>query len=238
MEKEISIPASGGKKIYAKLRGSLKKPTIVLVHGLGGNMIEALHANAVRYFEKQGFCVFRFNLYDWRKGARRMRDCTLKTHGSDIDTVVAYLRKSGAKKIFIIGHSYGALSILHSIKKDFDNIVFWDGSYDISKYFNTCKYAKELDGRIMDWGFDVVLPEKMVKEANKIDISALLEKITVPMKIICAGNGILITGGKKMLAMIQSLKEMALIKGATHNFEENNAEELLYKETLRWLKKW
>ena len=237
MEKELVIPAGKGTKIYAQLRGSLKKSTIVLVHGLGGSMIEALHANAAKYFEKQGFSVLRFNLYDWRKGARRMRDCTLKIHGKDIDAVIAYLRKQGAKKIFVIGHSYGAPSILHSVKKDFNGVVFWDGSYLISDYFKKCKYVKEIDGRILDWGYDVVISEAMVKEANEVDALTLLRDLHVPIQILCAGKGSLMAGGKKMFAAANDPKMFRLIPGATHNFEEDGAEERLYKETVRWLKK-
>ena len=72
MEKEIKIKTSDKKIIYGILRGSLSKPVIVQVHGLSGNMNEAMHYNAARYFEKHGFSSFRFNLYDWRKGAPKI----------------------------------------------------------------------------------------------------------------------------------------------------------------------
>src|ERR1700722_40745 len=114
MEKELKIKTPDGKMIYGILRGSLSKPLIIHVHGLAGNMNEAMHYNAARYFEKHGFSSFRFNLYSWEKGGRKLHECTFSTHGKDIDTVLKYLESRGARKIFVVGHSYGWPSILHT----------------------------------------------------------------------------------------------------------------------------
>ena len=98
------------------------------------------------------------------------------------------------------------------------------------------KYIKELHGRILDWGSDVVLPEAMVEENDNVDTIKLIKHITAPIKIICAGKGILIPGGKKMYQAAPTKKAFSIIKGATHNFNEDGAQEKLFKETLRWLK--
>ena len=102
MEKEIQIKTPDKKKIIGILRGPINKPLIVLVHGFCGHKNEAMHFNAVRYFEKHGFSSFRFNLYSWRKESRKLHECTLKTHGADIDVVLKSLKAKGAKKIYIV----------------------------------------------------------------------------------------------------------------------------------------
>ncbi|MEK7649751.1 MAG: DUF1749 domain-containing protein [Patescibacteria group bacterium] len=238
MEKNLRLKTKDKKIIYAKLRGSLNKPTIVLVHGLTGHMDEAMHYNAARFFEKNGFSVFRFNLYDWQKGARNLGECTLKIHGQDIDTVVDYLRKNGAKKIFVVGHSYGAPSILSSAKKDFDGVIFWDGSYMpvIVKFFYGCKFIKAINGRILNEGFEVVLREELIRESKTVDSLDLIKKIQAPIKIILAGKGVLIGGGKKMYKSANNPKSLSVIKGAGHNFAEEGKQEELFKVTLAWLK--
>ncbi len=124
MEKNLKIKTPDGKIIYGKFRGSFSKPVIIIIHGLLSSTYESLYYNAQRYFEKRGFSSFLPALYDWRKGARKLKECTLKIHGQDIDTMVNFLRKNGVKSIYIAGHSYGAPSILHSENMDFRAIAF------------------------------------------------------------------------------------------------------------------
>lgn len=237
MEKPLIIKSADRKNIYAKLRGSLKKPVIVLVHGLGGHMDEALHYNASIYFEKRGFAVMRFNLYSWEKGARKLSDCTLKTHGQDIDTVIKYLQRRGVKKVFAIGHSYGAPSIMHAQHENLSGIVFWDGSYQtIKKYFKKLKYIPGLKGRIMDDGYSVIVGEAMVQEAVKINSKDLIRQVKVPIKFIYAGKGGLIRGGRAMHKAARKPKSFTLLPGATHSFNEDGIQEKLYAETVKWLK--
>lgn len=238
MEKRFVIPTKDGKKIFAKLNGSFQKPLILMVHGLGGSMDEALHHNATQFFVKKGFSVFRFNLYSWEKGGRTMPDCTLKTHGNDIDTVVNFLKRKGTRKIFAIGHSYGAPSILHSDHSKFDGVIFWDGSYyTISKHFLTLKYISAIKGRLLQWGVQVVIGEKMVQEAARVNSIKLIRKLTSPIAFFCAGRGVLIKGGRAMFKAAPTEKLFHIIKGASHNFEEEGVQERLYSATALWIKK-
>lgn len=238
MEKELKLKTKDNKTIHAKLRGPFKNQTIVLVHGLTGHMDEAMHYNAARFFENHGFSVFRFNLYDWQKGARKLRECFLKTHGKDIDTVVEYLKKKGAKKIFAIGHSYGAPSILCSRKKDFDGAVFWDGSYlpRIVKFFNQYKYVKAIDGRILSEGYEVIVSEDLVRESKTLDSLRLVKNLHVPIKIIVAGDGVLDEGGREMFKIANKPKSLSIVRGSTHNFSEDGKQKELFNMTLKWLK--
>ena len=116
MEKQIKIPIANKKYIYGTLRGSLKNPLLVFVHGFTGYKDEHIFFNGARFFEKKGFSTFRFDLYNWNKDARKLEECTLSLHGEDLDTVVKYLRKKGANKIFVAGHSFGGVTVLLSKK--------------------------------------------------------------------------------------------------------------------------
>src|SRR3989344_1336712 len=120
MEKQLKIKTPDKKVIYGTLRGSLDKPLVIFVHGFTGFKDEHQFFNGARFFEKRGFSSFRFNLYHWEKGARKLEDCTLSLHGEDLDQVVEYFRKKGVKKIFAVGHSFGGLTVLLSKKKSFE----------------------------------------------------------------------------------------------------------------------
>jgi pimeloyl-ACP methyl ester carboxylesterase len=241
MEKTVQIKTPDKKIIDGVLRGSIKKPLIVLVHGLCGNMNEALHFNAATYFEKAGFASFRFGLYSWGKHNRKLHECTLKTHGQDIDTVVAHLRSKGAKQIFLVGHSYGFPSILNADTKNIQAIVSWDGSMIPHSFFKGAPRVNKPSGYLLDEGYLTLIGDKMFQEAKTGSSISWLEKATVPIKIITtdrsASEGNLAVS-KKMMKHIKGPKELTIIRGASHDFTEDGAQEKVYKETARWIKKY
>ena len=239
MEQELKIKTADGKYIYGKLRGSLKRPLIVFVHGMTGHMDEHIFFNGARYVEKKGFSSFRFNLYDWRKGARKLANCTIAIHARDLDKVIEYFRRRGSQKVFVVGHSYGGPTILSSHKKQFDAAVLWDPTSYFS-WVGKARLVKPLNKYLIgeDWGFEFVLGPRLIQEAERIDIHKLIRKISRPIKIILAGKNLLLKPGKKLYTSAHAPKALKIIPGATHTFDEDGAEEKLFRETYDWLKRW
>ncbi|MEK7187914.1 MAG: hypothetical protein AAB691_03675 [Patescibacteria group bacterium] len=239
MEKKVQIKTPDKKIIYGVLRGSLKKPLIIQVHGLTGNMNSAIHYNAARYFEKAGFSDFRFNLYDWQKGARKLHECTLKTHGQDIDTVIKYFASRGVKKILLVGHSYGFPSILCAKDRKFATVVSWDGSRLPHTFFDKVKYIKNPKGALYAGECLVFVGDRMIKEAHMLNSEKILKTFDKPIKFITVHDkheGNLIPT-KKMYRVANEPKELTIIKGGSHTFWEDGKQEVLYKETVSWFKK-
>jgi esterase/lipase len=240
MEKEIKIRTPDKKAIYGILRGSLDKPVVVLVHGFSGNMNEAMHYNAARYFEKAGFSCFRFNLYSWQKDARKMHECTFSTHGRDIDTVLGYLQKRGAKKIFIAGHSYGFPSILHSSNRGFRAVASWDGSILPTNNIDVPLRSKKPKGRILNEGYFVIASEEMAKDSHSVKTLPMLKTLGKPVIFITVNDDVNgnLSGGKRMFKTAKSPKALVIVKGGTHNFTEDGKQEELYASTVKWFKKY
>lgn len=238
METEYNIKTPDGKTINGILRGSIQKPVILIVHGFCGNMNEAMHYNAARYFEAQGFSSFRFNLYSWKKENRKLHECTLATHGADIDTVIAFLKSKGAKHVYAVGHSYGFPSILHAKNKDIEALVSWDGSVLPRNSFEKLpSISKPIKGKFIDEGYFVVMGEKMAKEEGMVNSKQLLKRFDRPTKFITIPKNGNLAGSKKLFASMPQPKELVVIKGASHNFTEEGKQEELYKETVSWFKK-
>lgn len=239
MEKNIKIRTSDRKTIFGILRGPLNKPVVVIVHGLAGNMNEAMHYNAARYFEKHGFSSFRFGLYSWEKGARKLHETTFSTHGRDIDTVLKYLESRGAKKIFVVGHSYGWPSILHTKHRSFKAVAAWDGSILPANHVDVPMRSKKPKGRIIDEGYFVIVGEQMAKDSHRIRSLQLLKKFEKPVSFITVNDNILgnISGVTKMYKAFKGKKELVIIKGASHTFWEDGKQEELYAATVKWLKR-
>ncbi|MCB9811211.1 MAG: hypothetical protein H6779_03495 [Candidatus Nomurabacteria bacterium] len=70
---------------------------------------------------------------------------------------------------------------------------------------------------------------------NELDIVSKLEK---PIKIIAAKKGILLKGSRAYYKAAKEPKELTIINGATHCFDEEGTETELLKETLSWIKKY
>lgn len=180
-DKFIKIKTSDGKWIAATQRGSFDNPVIVIVHGLAGNMNEAMYYNAARYFEKHGFSSLRMNLYHWQKGYRRLHECTFSTHGKDIDTVLKYLARHGAKKVFVVGHSFGWPSILHTKERSYRAVAGWDGSKLPYSQKEFAKRSEKPKGRVLDEGYLVIMGDRMAEDSRRFNSLDAVRKFDRPI---------------------------------------------------------
>ncbi len=241
MEKEIKIPVAKKKYIYGRLRGQLTKPLVVFVHGLTGNMDEHVFYNGARYFEKHGFACFRFNFYQSAKDARKLDQCSLKTQAHDLNLVVKYFFKKGVKKIFMVGHSYGGPTILLSKSENYQAIVLWDPSYNPKEVFAKAKHVKEFNNYILKWGYGFIIGQKMFIEAKKTSekqSKQMIKNVYKPIKIICAGREKRVASARKYYSVANQPKDLVIIKNAGHCFNEDGAEDKLFKQTFSWFKKY
>lgn len=243
MEEKLKIKVSEKNYVYGRLSGAPHQPLFIIVHGLSGSMDEDFYLNATRYFARQGYATFRFNLYGGEKDARQMMETTLRTNASDIDMVARYFRRKNFQKIFIAGHSYGGTSILLSSEQKFDGAVLWDPTYKMSftrivRGFPPVKYTEEIKGYVMNWGINLVIRKEMADEADTISWNNLTKSFHIPLKIITAGKGVLVNGAKHYFKTANDPKELTIIKNATHNFNDTEyMREKVFKISEDWFKK-
>lgn len=230
MEKELKIPLGQNKVAYGTLFGDLKNPLIIFVHGFTGHKDEHIFFNGARFFEKNGYSSFRFNLYGDANDARKLNDSPLSQNAEDLDIVIDFFNKKGVNKIYVVGHSYGGLVILLSKYQKFDKACLWDPSYNPNGITDEAEYLKEKDLYYFDkWEFAFTIGKKMYEENKTINPEELIKKIKVPVKIILAGNG-------RLKNYWRNQKNSIIIPGATHTFSEYGTEEKLFEETLNWIK--
>ncbi len=198
-----------------------------------------LFFNSARWFEKKGYTTFRFNLYDWQPGTRKLKECTIKTHATDIDTVLDYFKNKGVKKIHLIGHSYGGPSILTTKNRDIQNVTLWDPTALPTFKPYGAEQNRFDNSYILPGAYEVLVSEKMFLENEKLNTPSLLEKYTVPTKILCAEKSPLTPIWTNVFKTHANKDHgFSTIKGATHCFDEDGTEEKLFQETYRWIKKY
>jgi len=240
MEKNVKIKTPDKHTIYGTLTTSKNQSLILIifVHGLTGFKNEHQFFNGAKFFAAHGFNVFRFDLYSGEKGGRWLRDTSISIHTKDLDAVVKSFKKK-FKKIFVIGHSLGGLTILNSDLANVDGVVLWDSSTNNwPKFKNFFKFKKNLKGFLMNWGMEYVIGKKMYDELMLISApKELIAKINKPIKIIVAGNGGLKKAGAEYFRYAKPPKEFAIIAGAGHTFDEEGVEEKLFQSTFDFLKR-
>ena len=240
MEKGIKINA----KDKIVIHGTLKEvedsdKLIILVHGLTDYQNNHLFFNARKFFSDNGFSVFTFDLYSWEKDARKFKNCTLQTNSQDLNTVLDYFKEKFSN-IYLVGHSMGAPTILLSNYEVVNSIVFWDPSYDFEKFMKMIsKFDEGLGVHILDGAYEIIVRDKMYKSLTTEfpDCFKLVKKLNKPLKIIAAGKGLLLEGAEKYLEVANEPKELKVIDGATHCFDEDGKETMLFDETLSWVAK-
>ncbi len=243
MEKDVKIKLDKTFSTCGRLFGSLDKPLVIFVHGLPCTYRDGFYMSAARWFAKNDYAAFGFNLYSWQKDARQLVDCTLAMHAADLDTVVEHFRKRGVKKIFVVGHSFGGPTILSSKKQNFTAVTLWDPSYDISftkkKYgFPGGTFVKQLNGYMMRWGVNTIIGKAMAREVDALKWDTLTPKFRSPLHIIAAEKGVLVKGAKQYIAKATSPKLLTVVKGATHYFDDEEMQGRLFMATKAWFDKY
>jgi len=239
MQKDLIIKSRDKKfKIYGVLDQKHKtNKLIIFVHGLTGHKNEHHFYNAAKFFTDKKFATFRFDLYTGKKGGRRLENCTISTHSDDLNQVISYFKKK-FKVIYLVGHSLGGPTVLGANLKDIQKIVLWDPAARLNMEVTKdwCFFDKKIGAYIVYWGVSFIIGKKMIDEWKELDYGEWIKNTAIPLKVICAGQGILKKEWKKIIGRFKNKNELVVIREAGHVFDELDTETKLFMETLAWLR--
>jgi dienelactone hydrolase len=243
MEKQLKIKTKDGHIVYGTLTAAKRKSAalVIFVHGLAGNRNEHIFFNGAKYFSQQGYNVFRFDLYSEERLGRTLSNTNLADHVSDLEAVYAYLRKT-YKKVFIVGHDLGSLIALTAELPKVNGLALWEPVYrkHLEELTDRIRFEARLNGYVLSQGVEYVMGKEMYEEIKNVPApkDLMLPLAKTPVKIIAAAKGNLVKAAKEYFKFAKRPKAFALIKNATHCFDEEGAEELLFKETYKFIKKY
>lgn len=243
MQKEIIIKTTDNKNIYWIYDNLevISKWLIIFIHGLTWSRDEGIFVHWEKYFNEKWYSTFRFNLYGDRENGRKLSETNLQDHIIDVNNVVKYFEEKWERKIFLIGHSFGGLTILYSDLSEISTIVLRDPSMGGKKTLDSVVYNEETSNYMIDWwkGEQYPISDDMYRDfcidsENHLD---RIKKIKLPTKIICAENG-LKQQSEKYYEVANEPKGFAMIPVARHCFHEEWTKEKLFDETFDWIKKY
>jgi len=225
MENTITLTTEDNKKIDVITNGDSKK-IIIFVHGLTGGKQEHALYNAARFFPSHGFMTARFNLYGYSDKERKLEECTITIHAKDLNIVINHFKE---KDIYLVGHSLGGPTILLADTKKVKKIVLWDPSLTTKQLKERYTYCKELDLYYAKRRYIHMVNKEMMQEFEKDNWVQIINQTQIETKIIFAEN-------YEYAALKEQInKPYTIIKGATHGFDEEGAEEKLFEETLKFI---
>lgn len=244
-ETEVKIPlANSSLYVYGTLRGDYKKPLIVLCHGYGGWMHEMLLYNAARYFEKEGFSTLRLSMYGGGEKSRNITDSDVVTHASDIDDVVSFARKAGAKWIGVAGHSYSGMAIVYSKKQQFDATALWDPTHtdgydepqNKKNLADNFVFIKDLNAYVSGLGSGYVYA-KAVFDNDYPKSQETAKRFKINTGVFNADwSKEQQRYGKNYVENIDAKAKQVIIPDSSHPFTEDGAAEKLYAATAQYFK--
>lgn len=107
---ERFLTTADGQKIYATRRGQ-GEVVVIVAHGITGGHKHGSHARILGWFEKH----FQVIAIDQRGHGKSTGTCTLSHYEVlDVDAAMSWAYELGAKKVFLVGFSMGAASVVRT----------------------------------------------------------------------------------------------------------------------------
>ena len=239
LEKPWTLETPDGFTIYGVLNSANipSKSAIFMVHGLTGHMYEYHFKRAADTFA-QDYDVYRFNLYDGNKNGRELKNCTLDTHAQDLNTVLENF-SAAYDKIFLIGHSYGGVTVMLAQPSICTAASLWDPSFDLKDINETfaATYSPELNAYILNWGVSYLMSKAMHEQGNALDLEACIElskNFKHPVQVLHAGNGYFIHFEVSYHSFGNPKNVRDVVSGTEHCFYEGNSCDELLEKTKSW----
>ena len=216
---------------------------IIVIHGLVSSSSEALYYNSSLYLCDKNFATIVPSLYEWRDTARSLDETCLDVHKEDIKKLVSYLSKK-YESIYVVGHSIGGVVALLLAIENFSNnikaISLWEPtSFNYLRaikdrmIFNKATSNYIYTGGAIPIQFSRKYADSIVNAEKTIRFN--ISKIDIPVQIIVAGDGVLLDGCSEYFSMLDTYhKDLKVVTGATHFFNEHKKAIQVYSETIKF----
>ena len=236
MREKTELKTQDDYIIYGTLDSNNNKTLLIFVHGFTGGQDEHHYLNAAPFFIKNNFDTFRFDFYSRNNNTRPLAESSITSHSKDLKLIIDNF-KDKYGELILIGHSFGPLVILSTDLSDISKLILWDPTTPFKNIKDkNASFDSSLNKYIFHWGMDFLVSKQMVDEWMSADLNSLVEKLSIPCKIIFAGDCNKHKLWKSYLPKFKVKHESAIIEGATHGFIEEGTEQKLFEETLKWIK--
>lgn len=238
-DEEIIISLKDGLKLKGILNHSSNDKLVILIHGLKGSSDSRYIFNGSRFLLKNGYSVFRPDLYGPKPKFRKLSESSIHTHASDVNDIIQYF--SGKyRDVHIIAASLAGPSVIMAPNHEkIKSLVLWDGSIDLGRdrvnISRDVKFNSNINLYIKGIGIEYLISQDMVDSFEDTANEIMLPRLKVNTAVISGTESVLLPSWKTIYKKYPLIQKFTVISGADHTFSVNNAEQQLFKETLTWL---
>ncbi len=238
---------SKGKTVFGVLHLPPKKTESVLIfaNGFPDNMLEIhIIIASARYFSERGFAFLRFNPRGRWPSKGTFTKMDVSDTVEDLRNAILFARRKGFEKIGLIGHSLGGVASILVPKNYVRAVALWEASSPkyVHKRWTTRKMKKQMEelGYAVHADYGIVVGSRMYGEFGRLgDISESVRKIGVPVLIVAGTRAKFMTNlSKTYFKVAPEPKELRIILGASHTFDNLKHEQKLFGYTFDWFNKW
>ena len=234
MKEKIFFKNSNGNKLCGILSNPMskkEKPIIILCHGFSTSKDGRTYVRLEEILNKNGVSTFRFDFFGHGESGGKFEEITTSEAVDDIQNAIKFLKKSGYKKIGIVGSSFGGMASIIEAGKTNDLYMLALKS-PVSDYLGMLlNRDNEID--IKDWkekGFmDVTdvdgerrkLNYSFYEDAKKINGYESGKKIKIPTLIVHGNEDetVPIEQSKRTTSLIENCK-LEIIEGGDHTYSK------------------
>ena len=211
---------------------------IIFVHWLTSSQDEKIFVEWEKFFNAKWFSTLRFNLYWDSPEERKLNEVCLQDNIDDVNSVLEYVVWLWYTSIFLVWHSYWWIANLYVDHSNVtwllmrDSSIWWERL--LGDVYENWKWWHYINW--WDW-YKYSISEKLYEDF-KIPSEMFLKKmsgINIPVKIIWAEYW-LADAAKMYYEYANEPKELSIVSGAYHRFDDWWMEEVFY-ESFKWINK-
>lgn len=245
MKEESHSFISNRSRLFAVWhRSKPDAPVVLFHHGFNGNKTEAhrIFVKLARRLAEQGIDSFRFDFFGSGDSEGELRDATLTAWMENSLDAVAYLKKQGAKKIFLLGFSFGAFVAAATAPKiNPEGLILWA---PIFHPFERMLKEKDMLSEAKKLGYANLQGEEigmsLMEDASRLSVPELFKAYRGDILLIHGSDdaSALPAESERYKAFYQSgAKKIDLhwIPGANHSFDRPDWEKEVLSITAAWI---
>lgn len=236
---------------------STNPPAVIMCHGFTGNKGEEhdIFVHAAKKFCENGFAVLRFDFRGSGESEGEFVNMTIAGEVNDLRKAIDFILEQDIdkSKIGVLGLSLGASVSILGWNKMIKTLILWSPVNVTEELFikslgeKTCREIEEkgfFDLRFNENGWKTEtsfkIGKEFLKDVRKTNIINGVKSVKCPILLIQGTEDEVIgtEGSKQIYSGANQPKEIKMIEGANHTFDNLEHEKEVIQLSLDWFNKW
>ncbi len=220
---------------------------VILCHGFLSDKQSRTNRRLTELLVPQGIATFRFDWYGMGESQEHFSNMGLKQCAEQLDAAFQMLQERGMERLGLVGSSFGGFMAILSAPRqhalqalglkcpvvDFPEVLRLEFGEETMERWKSTDHIPNIVGD----GSPIHLHYAFYEECLTYDAYAALSRIQVPTLVIHGDQDELIPRSQidRLLATLNTTKEVNLIEGADHQFGRPEEFRLMTTHLAQWM---